>query len=519
MDRQLQIYYVTTVLAVLLLTVSLSNAFQTSSRSYQYHKSQILFMAQNNNEQQQQQPSFQEEEKQMNQPSNIFSRRSIIQSTAASTTSAFMLLKNNNANAIDLNPFTPLDQRSPNNYQFTPAKRATAYLVDSTIPPTLVPFKAQREAAILKGLGSGSGTPKTPYIEESLNLNNMMNKGVFGTIDFVKSVAGISDDDDGVIDNTSVQVGGGGDDDTATTNVIPKKVSGYDKSFIFLGVNYNSNEDTNLAIDLITDVIKPRRGLDTALSLSFVPVSLQRALNEYAALPNNADADNFIVNVLVNDGQIPTSIVLNQLPLLQYAKSKSLKLIASSPEPIDIRTVRTQGLQNVDPERRSGYVTDALGFIGWTQDPRNKLYTDRSLLKDFVPLDENESSPSGYFAEKILLHETIATRMANYAFLDGKKNSLVINVSPISDVRFLGGPNGRVARICKSIKPDTIVDDEAVTTILVNPSAEETLSQSKFIRLEIGTAPSNLAYQTKVADYLWFSSPPKVNMLPRMMNG
>jgi len=96
---------------------------------------------------------------------------------------------------------------------------------------------------------------------------------------------------------------------------------------------------------------------------------------------------------------------------------------------------------------------------------------------------------------------------------------LVLAVAPIRDVRFFGGPNGRLARVCKAIKGDTNIDDEAVTTILLNPSAEETLSKSKFLRLEIGTAPALLKYQTKVADYLWFSSMPKVNMLPRLMNG
>ena len=64
-----------------------------------------------------------------------------------------------------------------------------------------------------------------------------------------------------------------------------------------------------------------------------------------------------------------------------------------------------------------------------------------------------------------------------------------------------------------------MVDDDAVTTILINPSAQKTLSQSKFLRLEIGTGPSTIEYQTKVADYLWFSSIPKVNLLPRLMNG
>jgi len=190
----------------------------------------------------------------------------------------------------------------------------------------------------------------------------------------------------------------------------------------------------------------------------------------------------------------------------------------------------------VDPSR---HVLDEDGFIKWTQEPRNKLYTKRLLLKDWVPyvLNENEkgnssagsggekeSTPGGFFAERILMHETIATRMANYAFRDignggGNKNTMVINVGPIADVRFLGGPNGRIARISKAIQPTTMVDDDAVTTILINPSAQKTLSQSKFLRLEIGTGPSTIEYQTKVADYLWFSSIPKVNLLPRLMNG
>lgn len=49
--------------------------------------------------------------------------------------------------------------------------------------------------------------------------------------------------------------------------------------------------------------------------------------------------------------------------------------------------------------------------------------------------------------------------------------------------------------------------------------SQSTLSLSRYLRLEIGTAPENWAVQTKVADYLWFSSVPKVNMLPRLMRG
>ena len=204
------------------------------------------------------------------------------------------------------------------------------------------------------------------------------------------------------------------------------------------------------------------------------------------------------------------------MPLLKFAKSKQLSLIACAPELTDVQTVRTEGLQNVDGGRRANYVVDAEGFIAWTQDPKNRMYTEKSLLKDFVPLDERDAQ-GNYFAQKILEHETMATSIAKYAVNHPK--SLVLGVAPIKDVRFMGGPNGRLPRICKALRSNVNIDEEAVTTILLNPSAQETLSKSKFLRLEIGTAPTLVQYQTKVADYLWFSTMPKVNMIPRLMNG
>ena len=178
------------------------------------------------------------------------SRREAMKS-ASSALLALSLTTPESAEAFNFNPFTPEDQIS-NGGIYQPAKRATAYLVDSTIPPTLVPFRASREAAILKKIGSGSGTQKSPYIEEKLTLNNIMNKSVFGTIDFVKGVVGEGNDD--------AQDGAPQDD---------KKKKAFDASFVFLGVDYNDStkSDTDLAIGLMTDIIKPRRGLDSALAL------------------------------------------------------------------------------------------------------------------------------------------------------------------------------------------------------------------------------------------------------------
>lgn len=423
-------------------------------------------------------------------------------STASSTSSSSTV-----ANAFSFNPFVPEDQISTNHGLPQPAKRATAYLVDSTIPPTLVPFQASREAAILKQIGSGSGTRKTAFIEEEVNLNNFMNKGVFGTIELLQDLTGN--------DKVSLSKNAAGELNKS------KKTVNFDASFVFLGMDYKdtSGQDATLAISLMTDILKPRRGLDSAIALDYIPQSLQSALDEYISSKDANSATDTVLERLTStliNNHVSAETIAQQLPILEFAKAKNLKLIACSPEFVDITTVRQEGIQNVNPERRSNYVVDSQGFIDWTQAPKNRMYTDKSLLKDFESQDPRDG-PANFFGERILVHETMATTIAKYAVKHPK--TLVIGISQIKDVRFMGGPNGRVVRVCKALNPDMVVEEDAVTTILINPSAEETLSQSKFLRLEIGTAPSLLQYQTKVSDYLWFSTMPKVNMLPRLMNG
>jgi len=203
-------------------------------------------------------------------------------------------------------------------------------------------------------------------------------------------------------------------------------------------------------------------------------------------------------------------------------------LLALSPEYEDLQTVLKQGLQQIDPERRSKYVPDAQGFIDMTQNAQFKMYVDRSLLKD-LPSSSSSSTEANFFAQRILVHETAATVCAKYAQSHQQAASsngsntagpppLVLAVVPIPDVRFLvGGMNGRLARISNVMGLSKVTNND-VTTILLNPTASETLSKSRYLRLEIGTGPDTIDLQSKVADYLWFSTSPKVNLIPRLMN-
>jgi len=488
------------------------------------------------------------------------SRRDAIQrGVLVSTTTSLLAATMNPLSALSLtNPLTllsgnktPLPTGSDGSV-FRPAKRATAYLVDSTIPPTLVPFRASREAAVLKALGNGGGTIKTAFIEEEITTNNVMNKAVFGTATLIQDgLASLGVEVDAPpLENPAKQpvdalTGKAPDGEEAPTQKIRKRRNeSYDSTYVFLGLDYEdtTGEDATLALGIMDIILKPRRSLATSLALEFAPLSTQPAFDAYLTTPQSTPTSEALLTLLrtLTKAGVPTNTLDLHRPILEWARDKRLPLIAVAPEMADVTVVRNTGLQNLDPIRRDQYVADSTGFIEWTQDPKNKLYTERSLLKDFRPIqaeapkntgtDTPEDTVGGYFAERILVHETIATAIARYTLTGTTdssptdparrgKNSLVITLAPQRDLRYLGGPNGRLPRVLQKLDPRSNVDEEAVTTILINPSAESTLSKSRFLRLEIGTAPRNLKYQTKVADYLWFSRMPKVNMLPRMMNG
>jgi Haem-binding uptake, Tiki superfamily, ChaN len=370
---------------------------------------------------------------------------------------------------------------------YQPAKRPTAYRVDSTQPPTLIPISnARHEAKILADLGKGRGTDKDAILDDRVNLNNMMNKAIFGSIDAVSALGAPKDES--------------------------REGEGY-ASFVCVGVpTITTADDVDLAVGVLSPILQARKG-DGAVGLSILPLSSQPDLDSFL----KSGDEGVLSAALISKGVTEPTAQL-YLPLFQFAKKNSLPLLAMSPEMVDIQQARSQGLQNVNAERRASYVVDTDGFIALSQDQKFRLYADRSLLKDWEPLN-NDDKAGSFFAERILVHEAAATAAARFAV--SRPDSLVAIVAPMRDVRYMGGINRRIPRVFGFLtQGDTNkVTDTAVTTILLNPTAKDTLSKSRYLRLEIGTGPETLDLQTKVADYLWFSSTPKVNMIPRLMNG
>jgi len=369
-------------------------------------------------------------------------------------------------------------------------------------------------------VAQGSGTDKQAIVVDTINLNNMLNKAVFGTVDVVTNVANF--------------VSGKTNSDESTTD------KNWQASFACLGINNKptvSNDDVQLAVSMLQTMLSAattnNKNKKMGLGLYFCPYSTQSILQQYSA--GQVTLEQLQQSLL--DAGVSLETQQAYQPLWDWVAScdpNRLDLIALAPEVADIAAVRSQGIPGVNAERRAQYVVDAPGFIALTQNPKFKLYTDRSLLKDFTALStttdkkeapEDSGAFNNYFAERILVHEAGATALARYAMMQSTTNSkdgasFVTMLAPTADVRFLGGINGRLPRICQALVPNCGVTDNAVTTFLLNPTAAGTLSQTRYLRLEIGTGPETLAYQTKVADYLWFSANqmPAVNLIPRLMN-
>ena len=170
---------------------------------------------------------------------------------------------------------------------------------------------------------------------------------------------------------------------------------------------------------------------------------------------SGTEGEKILASSLLNNsnGQIPLTTIINQLPLLQYAKRNRIdwlhhhrsRLIYVRYGVRDCRVWILHGMywiwMGLLNERKSRGIScipnDRCWRIGF------QLFWMRmrkGIVVQVVVVKRNQRR--GIFAERMSMHETIATQMANYAFRDvenggGNKNTMVINVGPIADVRLI----------------------------------------------------------------------------------
>eukprot|EP00587_Corethron_hystrix_P003705 CAMPEP_0113302282 /NCGR_PEP_ID=MMETSP0010_2-20120614/3156_1 /TAXON_ID=216773 ORGANISM="Corethron hystrix, Strain 308" /NCGR_SAMPLE_ID=MMETSP0010_2 /ASSEMBLY_ACC=CAM_ASM_000155 /LENGTH=519 /DNA_ID=CAMNT_0000156039 /DNA_START=60 /DNA_END=1619 /DNA_ORIENTATION=- /assembly_acc=CAM_ASM_000155 len=395
----------------------------------------------------------------------------------------------------------------PNLPVYQQAIRPLSYEVVSTIPPTLEGITSERKRqGVLKSLGSGSGGKQVRGDTGGRNRKSTANlKGVFASAVFL----GVGDGPFG-----NARFGDMGD-------------------YKDLKAGMRAGD---LAVKCIRDLTAGRSAkLPTAVGLAMVPWTEQEVIDSYLnsslmEVNNTSQQGHVIIEALKSKTQMSENYIRNViLPVLEYANIQKIPVIALAVDPIDALTVKRSGLQELDLDRRKRYVPDIPGFIATTDDGRFRLYNERVLMRGYVPplikkgdalatvsVSSGDGSPGAYFSAKILADEAVASAMYAWTSSQAIAGGLMTVVQDVEDVRFGGGSSLRFPRIWKDLRPDGQITEDAVTTILLDPTAANTLSGSKMLRLNVGT-PISSTYQIKVADYIWFSLIPKVNLIPRLM--
>ena len=394
---------------------------------------------------------------------------------------------------------------------YAPARRATAYSIQDTLPPTMFQLKSSREAAALKGIGNSRGRS---CVFLGYHTDRQMVSETRGTME-----------------------------ERGRRGVIER--------------------DLRLVADnLLPDIFRPRRrSKGNAIGIKFLPMSTQPILDQLSQSQSVVGGgiiaelcDACEDNPLVTRGDIE-----GLSPIFNFARNNNVKILALSPEFADIDKVRKSGLQSLDGTSRKKYFLDPAGFQNQLSPPTRsvtsaktdvmelspddlyrksfRLYADLVMTRKFVP-SNGEDSVANFFGERCLEMEACGGGIAGW--LEGKEDGFVVVLDSIAGVEYgkAGGVESRVERITNNIRSGKGKNGNgngngngtngggnnnnnisiSTTSILVNPTAEDSLSLGRQLRLSIGSSPELFAVETRIADYLWFSEMPPINLLSRVMN-
>ena len=179
---------------------------------------------------------------------------------------------------------------------------------------------------------------------------------------------------------------------------------------------------------------------------------------------------------------------------------------------------KENGLGGLTDTEKSKYIVDPKGFISITQNPGFTKYTDRIIVPAYEKLAENgilskSITPETYFAYRIFEDEAVAAKIA----LSSSRDTTTIVLLGQGKVKFGFGVQERVERNLMIKYQDSQSTPVDVLSILLNPSALDSESLTSQLQLSLGYGPF-LKDQRPLANYLWFSKYPPVNILTRMKN-
>lgn len=278
-------------------------------------------------------------------------------------------------------------------------------------------------------------------------------------------------------------------------------------------VEEDRSRDQALAASILTRILDNRDGKrGIGLGLDVVDTSQQKALDEYVQSAGGLSETDADASLLAACGET----IREYLPLLHIVRLQQVRLVALG-VPIEARKkIAENGLKALSEEEKSKYIADPEGFISLVRDPGFTTYTDKVIITGFNAAVRSGAIPTSattesYFASRIFDDEALACSIAQKSLFD---ETMIVLLSSEA-VKFGFGVEERLRRnLQRRTSMDAKVD---VVSVLLNPTAEDSLSSTVQLQLALGYGPY-LKDQKPLAEYLWFSSYPPVKILTRTKN-
>lgn len=315
---------------------------------------------------------------------------------------------------------------------------------------------------------------------------------------------------------------------------------------LFLGHHPNSETDQALAAELLQKFAQARKGT-ISVGLEAVPQSLQPALDAFMRAPKSSTTE--AERVLLKEAAAASAATaaaasgaegeteggaggggsgggggggINMaayLPVLRVAKSlQGFSVVALGVGASVVGRVREGGLESLSDAERSTFVGDANEFVESVTAPGFKFYSDKVIQGVYEKYMAEGAlgpsvTPANFFAAQILTDEAMAKRSVEH--MRGHPDDLMVVLSDIDRCTYGLGAPGRLERV-----GGARLNRESfkVKTMLLNPTARDSLSPIKSLRLNIGVGANQAKVTRPVGNYVWFSKSPPPNLLIRYLD-
>lgn len=291
---------------------------------------------------------------------------------------------------------------------------------------------------------------------------------------------------------------------------------------VFLGEHHNKADDHNLQADIISGLASRRGNNNIAVGLEMVQVQYQEALDSYIAaeIKDDTAAEKALYDNVQWAERWQWSFEA-YLPVFRLARAQKIPLVALNVDSASMEQVRFGGFENLPQEARDRYIDDKKGFIEFARSPGFVDYVEKVVMPSYdfharMGLLGSNPSQANFYSSRILWDEA----MSNVArrFVDRHLSQKMMVVLEGADhVKFDMGSVGRMKRMAPKFQ---------VASVLLNPTpvdASAPTDQAMVLEMRYGgqvvigadgARKSQPKGALKVADYLWFSSPPASSLLP-----